>query len=142
MEYLNYDTLDSILDQCCLNGYLYFGMICACSYLARFGRDRKNRVRRLTIHDGIEKDSIECVALHIYTGFNINDCILLSLLNGKIRISWWLWCQHRPYLTIRILIDIERHMAHHSNFECIDLLYDLIRKIQCAHEAAHFTFTS
>ena len=138
MERLSFDLIDAIIEQLItINQCLYYGLISSCKTLHEYGLHRKNALNGVNIIDIIEEDNIETMAMHIYEHENISDCIKLSLLNGSLKTSWWLWNQHRPYLTIQILMDVERNMLVNKMFNCNELTYRIIKSIQCAYEAAH-----
>ena len=137
MEQLSFDILDIIVDKLItLNHCLYHGLICSCKTLHEYGLQRKHTLDNREIIDIVHQDNIETMALYIHRHKDINDCIKLSLLNGSLNTSWWLWNQHRPYLTIQILMDVERRMLLNKVFDCNELTYRIIKSIQCAYEAA------
>jgi hypothetical protein len=140
MEQLSFDILDIIIHKVVtVNHCLYYGLICSCKTFHEYGLHRKKALddfKIIDIIDIVHQDNIETMALYIYKNKDINDCIKLSLLNGSLNTSWWLWNQHRPYLTIQILMDVERRMLLNKVFDCNELIYRIIKSIQCAYEAA------
>lgn len=160
---LPYDIVDLIVKKCVDQGFLYYSLISSCKAMYVFGKHRKDVIRGIahtsslfinlslchlydfkhTAHwsisdalDAIDNDDIERIALIIHECDNASDCIKLALLCESIKVSWWLWYQHRPYLTVQILMEIERRMLMNQAFRCSELTFRVMKIIQCAHEAA------
>ncbi len=147
MEEIPFDILDDITNNCITKntetGFMnlnYHNFISCCKHLYRYSIYRKKNlmIRIKNKEDIIKNDNIELTALYIHNKPDIIDkYIQLSLLNGSINISWWIWTQHRPYLTIQILMDIEQKMLINCCFTCNEITYRIIKTIQCAHEVAY-----
>lgn len=135
MEVLKYDIIEVLVNECHKESVLCFGLYCSCKYLYEYACHKL--LMKKSILEAIRNDDIETVAYNIYNGFNVNDCIKLCLLNGSIVSSRWIWKNCTPQLTLRTLKDLENNMTLLHGHESLDFICWLIRKIQCAHEAAN-----
>lgn len=139
MDSLPNDVLEVIVRQCVENGTLYFGLVCSCHTLNSFGKHRLTHLKSKETMQAIEDDDIESMAVYVHFLEDVkavDDCIKLSLLNGSVKVSWWLWNQYRPCLTMQILIDIEK-MFRVNHYHCSEILHSIIMSVRCGYEAAN-----
>lgn len=141
METLPSDILEIILQKCVSTGNLYYGFICSCRSLNAFGKQRLIMLKQRDFMQAIINDDIERIAVYVHflnETKDIDDCIKLCLLNGSVKVSWWLWNQYRPCLTMQILMDIENKMFMTCRHDCNEILYGIMKSIRCAYEAANY----
>lgn len=137
MNQLTFDILDIICENIVEQGSLFCSLISSCKILHQFGKYRKQNNQNKCIIDVLKDDNIEQAAILIYNDKNADDILKLALVQGSQKIAWWIWSQHRPFITIQILMDVQKKMFFNESFDCTDFTFRVLKSIQCAHEAAH-----
>tara|TARA_B100001778_G_C18260991_1_gene482130 strand:- start:219 stop:659 length:441 start_codon:yes stop_codon:yes gene_type:complete len=139
MKELPYEIIDKIVDINIDNGILYNNIVSTCSELHAYGKYRTQNMRNIwCVIDAISNDNIEEICFFINKNpEKIDECIKQSILNGFLKISWWLWQEYRPVIRLQLLLDIEQKMVENSDFTCGELTYRILSFIHCAHLAAH-----
>jgi len=136
MENMTFDMLDTICEKIVQQKSLFHGLICTCTFLHNFGKYRKQNNENKCMMDTLKYDNIEQAAIIIHKHKNADDVFKLALIHGSNNIAWWTWSQHRPFMTIQILMDVQKQMFISDSFNCNEFTYRVLKCIQCAHEAA------
>tara|TARA_B100000482_G_C12571009_1_gene283971 strand:- start:780 stop:1211 length:432 start_codon:yes stop_codon:yes gene_type:complete len=137
MNQLTFDLLDIICQNIVQQGSLFYNLISSCKSLHEFGKYRKQNNENKCILDILKNDNIEQIAILVDKDRNADDVLKLALIHGSQKIAWWIWSQHRPFMTIQILMDVQRNMFVNESFNCNDFTHRVLKSIQCTHEAAH-----